>query len=363
MATPDVRVGLISTSWFAGMFHIPLTQSHEGAHLVSICGRDKENAEAIAAEHGIERVYTDFRTLVDSDDLDAVIVATPDDCHHEMTLYALRAGKHVLCEKPMASTVADATEMTELAEQTGVVNMINFTWRWMPFYTYIRELLAEGTVGKMFYLNIAYSSSHGIEHQGWRFDADRATGVLGDLGSHVIHIATLLAGDVTAVSANLQPYSDPQDDQTVPDNPANTSAALLMGYANGVHGTLHASAATNLGNRGQKQRVEIAGSQGTITGVMDMFNPDRILLSRRGEDEVEELAVPERLWGDVDRSLGKFDQTLDFYKKMSVGPRLFIDTIQQNGPSDPSFRDGLHVQKVIAAALASHTSGSKVEVG
>ena len=96
---------------------------------------------------------------------------------------------------------------------------------------------------------------------------------------------------------------------------------------------------------------------------MDMFNPDRILLSRRGEDEVEELGVPERLWGGVDQTLGKFDQTLDFYKKMSVGPRLFVDTVQQNGQSDPSFRDGLHVQKVIAAALASHASGSKVEVG
>ena len=72
--------------------------------------------EVIADEHGIERVHTDYRTLVDSDDLDAVIVATPDDCHHEMTMYALRARKHVLCEKPMASTLAEATEMTELAE-------------------------------------------------------------------------------------------------------------------------------------------------------------------------------------------------------------------------------------------------------
>ena len=96
---------------------------------------------------------------------------------------------------------------------------------------------------------------------------------------------------------------------------------------------------------------------------MDMFNSDRILLSRRGADEVEELVVPERLWGDVDRNAGKFDQTLEFYKKMSVGPRLFVDTVQQNGQSEPSFQDGLHVQKVIAAALESHASGSKVDVG
>ena len=100
MASSNLRVGLISTSWFAGMFHIPLMQSHKGAPLVSICGRNKKNAEEFSAERGIKRVYTDYRTLVDSDDLDAVIIATPDDCHHEMTLYALRVVKQVLCEKP-----------------------------------------------------------------------------------------------------------------------------------------------------------------------------------------------------------------------------------------------------------------------
>jgi predicted dehydrogenase len=363
LTTSNIRVGLINTSWFAGMFHIPLTQSHEGADLVSICGRDKGNADEIAAQHGIKNVHTDYRTLVDSDDLDAVIVATPDDCHYEMTMYALRAGKHILCEKPMASTVAEAEEMTALAEQAAVVNMINFTWRWMPFYTYIRELIAEGTIGKLFYLNIDYKSSHGIEHQGWRFDADRAAGVLGDLGSHVIHVANLLAGEVAAVSANLQPYSAPQPDQAVPDNPANTSAALIMDFANGVQGTLHASAATYLGNRGQEQRVEIAGSEATLTGVMDMFNPDRIFLSRRDQDNVEELTVPDRLWGDVDRSIGRFDQNIDFFSKMPVGPRLFVDTILNDAKSEPSFRDGLHVQKVIDAALESDKTGHKIEIG
>ena len=102
LATSNVRVGLISTSWFAGMFHIPLTQSHEGVDLVSICGRDKTNAAEMADQHGIENVYTDYRTLVDSDDLDAVIVATPDDCHHEMTymLSALESTYYVKSQWP-----------------------------------------------------------------------------------------------------------------------------------------------------------------------------------------------------------------------------------------------------------------------
>ena len=179
----------------------------------------------------------------------------------------------------------------------------------------------------------------------------------------MIHVANLLAGEVAAVSANLRPYSAPQPDQAVPDNPANTSAALIMDYANGVHGMLHASAATHLGNRGQEQRVEIAGSDATLTGVMDMFNPDRIYLSRRGQDDVEELAVPDRLWGDVDRSIGKFDQGMEFFSKMSVGPRSFVDTILNEAKSEPSFRDGLHVQRVIDAALESDRTGQKIEIG
>ena len=82
--------------------------------------------------------------------------------------------------------------------------------------------------------------------------------------------------------------------------------------------------------------VRLAGP----VGVMDMFNPDRILLSRRDEDDVEELVVPERLWGDVYRDAENFDQTLEFYKKMPIRPRLFIDMVQQNDKSDPAFRDG-----------------------
>ena len=136
-----------------------------------------------------------------------------------------------------------------------------------------------------------------------------------------------------------------------------------MDYAHGVQGMLHASAATNLGNRGQEQRVEIAGSDATLTGVMDMFNPDRIYISRRDQDDVEKLTVPGRLWGDVDRSIGKFDQSMDFFSKMPVGPRLFVDTILNDSKSEPSFRDGLHVQRVIAAALESDRTGRKVEIG
>jgi len=95
---------------------------------------------------------------------------------------------------------------------------------------------------------------------------------------------------------------------------------------------------------------------------MDMFNPDRIFLSRRDQDDVEELTVPDRLWGDVDRSIGKFDQGMEFFSKMSVGPRFFVDTVLNNAESEPSFRDGLHVQKVVDAALESDRTGRKVEI-
>ena len=110
------------------------------AELLSVCGRRFERAEEIAKKHGINRIYAEYRELIRSDDLDAVIVGSPDDLHHEMVIEALSHGKHVFCEKPMASSVQQAQEMASLAQKQGVVNMVNFTWGWLTLCVYIETV-------------------------------------------------------------------------------------------------------------------------------------------------------------------------------------------------------------------------------
>ena len=136
-----VRVGVIGTSWYADMMHLPNLKSHPRAELAAICGRNRERAEEMARKYEIPRVFTDYRELIEEGDLDAVVVATPDDLHHPMTMAALDAGLHVLCEKPMALNAGQAGEMYDKAEAAGVKHMVFFTYRWWPSYRYLKQLV------------------------------------------------------------------------------------------------------------------------------------------------------------------------------------------------------------------------------
>src|SRR5918994_171427 len=109
--TAKIRVGLIGTGAWAADFHLPSFESHDAAVVAAICGRDQQRAKALAERHGVEQVFADYQTMIDRAGLDAVAVVTPGDLHHPMVMAALRAGLHVLCEKPMAFTAAESEEM------------------------------------------------------------------------------------------------------------------------------------------------------------------------------------------------------------------------------------------------------------
>ncbi len=127
-----VRVGVIGTSWYADFMHLAALKSHPNAHIAAICGRNRERAEELARKHDIPRAFTDYRAMIDQAGLDAVVVCTPDDLHYPMTMAALDAGLHVLCEKPLALTLTQARAMLAKAESAGVRHMTYFTHRWEP---------------------------------------------------------------------------------------------------------------------------------------------------------------------------------------------------------------------------------------
>jgi predicted dehydrogenase len=133
----QIRVGVIGTSWYADFVHLPFLQSHSQAKIAAICGRNRDRGEEMAQKYDIPNVYTDYRELIEKVDLQAVVVAVPDDLHYPMTMDALDAGLHVLCEKPLACNAVQAREMLEKAERVGVKHMTCFTDRWMPFYRHV----------------------------------------------------------------------------------------------------------------------------------------------------------------------------------------------------------------------------------
>ena len=258
-----VRVGVVGTSWWTEGMYLPSLTSHPDARVVALCGRGRARAEELAGRFGVPHVFADYGEMIDRGGLDALAVATPDDLHHPMTLRALRAGLHVLCEKPLASNRAQALEMWRAAEAAGVVHLVLFMFRWLPAFRQLEKLVTAGYVGRIHHAEFHYLSGSGrTDTYGWRFDRQRANGVLGDVGSHLIDLAHALVGPITRVSARLAIDSPRQAPPGGTIDPANDVALLQVEFEGGAVGLLQTSCVAHVGDRGMQQRVALYGTTG-----------------------------------------------------------------------------------------------------
>ena len=240
-----VRVGIVGTSWWADEMHLPSLKSHPRAEVVAICGRDATRANAMAAKYAIPRVFSDYRAMIERANLHALVVSVPDDLHHAVTMTALDAGLHVVCEKPLALNALQAREMVELAEAKRVKHVTYFTWRWLPPLRYVKQLVDGGFVGRVRQCQFDQFGGYARSNRyAWHFDGRRAMGVVSDLGSHMLDLARWFVGDIASVSAQLSVCiareSGSLDHGT--DAPANDAASLALRFADGAHGTLQVSA-------------------------------------------------------------------------------------------------------------------------
>lgn len=364
--TKQIQVGIVGTSWWADMMLLPSLKSHPRVELAAICGRNRDRAEEMAKKYDIPHVFTDYREIIEKGNLQALVIATPDDLHYLMTMSALEAGLHVLCDKPLANTADQAKEMYEKAEAVGVKHMALFTWRWMPHFQYLRKLIADGYIGRCFQAQFSFLGGYGRAREYlWRFDHQRANGIVGDLGSHMIDFARWYVGDIVKVNASLATFIDRPGVGGQPLDPANDSAILAIEFANGAHGTIQVSAVTHLGDRGNEQHLILYGEAGTLQADVLFAGVESgavIRGARQNDDQFQMLPVPDKLWGDVDRSDFASAQVPGLFVEQSIGPRLFIDAILEDRPVSPNFYDGFKAQEVVDAALKSHRTGCQVSL-
>lgn len=356
----QVRVGIVGTSWWADLMYLPSLQHHPQAQLAAICGRNQRRANEIATKYGIPQVFTDYHAMIEQGQLDALIVATPDDLHYPITLAALDAGLHVLCEKPLAYTAEQARVMVEKAEAAKVKHMVFFTNRWFPHVQYVQKLIAEGLLGRCFHAEFRYFAGYDRNpHYGWRFDPQRAHGILGDLGSHMIDLARLYVGEIVRVNAHLQTYAAYVDPNGQPMPGANDAALLTVEFANGAQGVIHVSAVAQMAGRGMQQQIALHGEAGVIE-----IGPENGVTVRaaRAGDELQTLTIPDAYWGEVDRTQPYLAQLLELFAKQPVGARQFIDNIIADQPVSPNFQDGFKTQQVIDAALEAQRRGCWVDI-
>ena len=357
-----IRIGVIGTSWYAG-FLLSILAECEDAEIAAICGRTRTRAEELAAKYPSGQVFTDYNAMINEGRLDGVVVASPDDLHYPMVMAALKAGLHVLSEKPLGLTVAQAQEMLETAEEAGVKHLVEFTVRWMPHSRYLHQLVQEGYVGRatQYYFHHFGDSAFNNAYA-WRWDAARSLGVLGDLGSHTLALAQWLGGDIRSVSAHLSSFSQRLHPDGQPLAGANESAQLLIDFADGAHGTIQLNQRAHVGERGRDYCAALHGDAGSVEvdwwwGTPDGGGKVAVRGVRQGEKEFGLLAIPEQILQGVDPAdiKGVFHNHL-------VGPRLFVDAIVRDYQPEPGFDVGLKVQKVLNAAMESHQTGQRVYI-
>jgi predicted dehydrogenase len=355
-----LRIGIVGTSSYTERVHLPCLTSHEHATIITICGRRRERAEELARKYAVAKVFTDFTEMVTSRCIEAVVIATPDDLHYSMALAALKAGLHVLCKKPLAVNATQARAMRDRAAAAQVKHMVYFRWRWIPQYEHLHRLVMEGWIGRPQHWTLSYLGNYGRRPgYAWRFDESRATGVLGDLGSHMLDLALWLGGDINSVAAQLSTFVDRSGPDSTTLLKGNDTATLLLRFSSGAQGAIHLSAVAQLGTESQEQSIVVHGSEGRLQVIFPR-STGPILYGTRDGKPLQPIAVPDDFPGDNGESYDT--RMLTAWATCSVADRLFIDAILHGRPLAPTFDDGAKVQEIIDAALAASQGGTWVTV-
>ena len=372
-----VRVGVVGTSWWADAMYLPALTRHPDATVRAVVGARPDHTREFADRWGIPSAYPTLDAMLDQEPLDAVVILAPNRHHHPYTMQTLERGLHVLCEKPLGMTSAQAREMTETAERLGVVNMCPFTYSFMPYARYAKELVDGGYIGRPYHLNMRYFADYGRDGAYiWRFDLGEAgAGISGDLGSHWSYIATWLFGEVTAVTAvfgRIVPRAPRPDG--APFEAAEDSAMILLEFASGATGNIHVSSvAYEPSPFGQLHQWELHGSEGTlhvtcdwdrierVEGARDVATPGGAWVRGGSGAGLEVLPIPDRLYEGLRR--GSVHETYkDTFRERDNMARGFITAIAQGTAAVPSFRDAWRVQRIVDAAGRSAREGRRITI-
>lgn len=218
--------------------------------LVAICGRSEEGVAEAARRYGYQKYYTDWHDLIADDEVDLFDNGGPNNTHAEPSIAAAEAGKHILCEKPLARTAEEAKAMWDAVEKAGVKHMVAYNYRFVPAIRQIKELIDGGTLGQIYHWRAVYLQEWIMPHYGveriWRLDGEVAgSGALGDLGAHIIDLAHFLVGDVKSLKAYTKTFINERPSPDDPNKmlPVTVDDAFVAAceFENGALGTFEAT--------------------------------------------------------------------------------------------------------------------------
>jgi len=360
-----MRVGLIGTSWWADSMYLPALAEHPRGAITAICGRDLNRAAEVARDWSVDTVTDDALGLIESGDIDAVIIASSNQSHHPYCMAALDARIHVLCEKPIGLTTAEADELAARAAPLDLATMVPFTYRWMPTNRWFKQLIDDGYIGRPYHLAMRYYTGYARDSEyKWRFDpAVAGSGVLGDLGSHWLHLARWFFGEVVEIGAMTSTLV-PRDARPDGDHyePAEDSAVINARFANGAYCALQVSAVCWEGTDfNQTHHFEAHGSDGTLYSVNDWSATQEVRGVRAAEPgPAALLPVPDQLWDGVRRDR-VHDTYRDVFRTTESMTREWLTAASRRQPIEPDLAEGARVQRLVDAAVASAADGGRLQ--
>jgi predicted dehydrogenase len=387
VSTAELRVGMVGYAFMGAahsqawrtvnrVFDLPVR-----ANMVAVCGRDASRVADAAARLGWAEHVTDWRELVQRDDIDIVDICTPGDSHAEIALAALEAGKHVLCEKPLANSVDEARAMVVAAQRAsaaGIRSMCGYNYRRVPAVTLMRQLIAAGRIGQIRHVRAVYLQDWIVDPQFplvWRLQRDLAgSGALGDIGAHIIDMTQYVTGQrITGVSAVTETF--------VKERPLPAASAGLSASANGSGGQVTGQVtvddaalfvarldggaiATYEATRfatGRKNglRIEINGSLGSVAFDLERLNELEFYDATKpgAEQGFTRILVTEgehpylSAWWPPGHIIG-------YEHSFTHQMRDFLEAIATGVDPAPSFADAYQVQLVLDTVQQSGETGS-----
>jgi predicted dehydrogenase len=338
-----IRIGVIGIG-FGQRAHVPAFSVAAGCEVVALCASTVQRATKVAERLGIPKAYGDWRALVDDPAIDAITIATPPDLQPDIALAALAQGKAVFCEKPLATSKAEAIQMAELAKKAGLANMLDFELPEIEAWRRAKTILDEDRVGPLRLISIewhieTYANRMGLSS--WKTDTGTGGGTLNAFVSHVFHYVEWFAGPVHELSARL--FRAPGDVRT-----GDTVAVLCLELASGTPVSASVSSNSSLGSG---HRVTFYGDEGTMVldnACTDYARGFHLHYGTRLSNRLEDIDLSE------DAGIPGADGRVPLVARIAG---RFANWIRNGVPARPNFEDGLRVQSLLDAARRSDQSG------
>jgi predicted dehydrogenase len=360
----DIGVGIIGTG-FMGKAHGLAYRAVSGIFplqlnpvLEMVADNDRQAGERAFGQLGFKRVTDNWRELVNDPKIEIVSITTPNVVHREMSLAAIRCGKHVHCEKPIAPNAAEAREMMEVAEGASIVTQVGYNYIKNPLLELARQMIAAGELGEVTGFRGVhaedYMSDPAVPYN-WRVDPSGGGGAVADLGSHIIGMARFLLGPISEVNADLETIiaERPVAPGAVEKRKVAVDdiARLLVRFQRGCGGLIEANWAAT--GRKMQLSFELYGTKGALAFTQERLN--ELLHFKPGIEAKQGFVRIET--GPAHYPYGLFcvapGHQLGFNDLKTIEVAHFLQAIAGGEHKGPDFREAWEIQKVIDAAIGS----------